>query len=81
MRKAVQALSSAKASLCLREAGEKEKESARGTMGREKIYKRLPSFLSSRRPRRASYFSITAIFIGIPSGSLYGGESGAVERK
>ena len=41
MRKAVQALSSAKASLCLREAGEKEKESARGTMGREKIYERL----------------------------------------
>ena len=41
MRKAVQALSSAKASLCLREAGEKEKESGRGTMGREKIYERL----------------------------------------
>ena len=48
------------------EAGEKEKESARGTMGRRKIYQRLSSFLSSRRPRRASYFSITAIFIVIP---------------
>ena len=33
-------------------------------MGRE----RLPSFLSSHRPPRASCFSITAIFIGIPSG-------------
>ena len=66
MRKAVQALSSAKASLCRREAGEREKESARGTMGWGKIYERLPSFLSSRRPRRASYFSITAIFILIP---------------
>ena len=29
-------LSSAEAALCRREAGEKEKESARGTMGREK---------------------------------------------
>ena len=65
MRKAVQTLSSAKASFCRREAGEREKESARGTMGRGKIYERLRSFLFSRRPGRASYFSITAIFIGI----------------
>ena len=41
MRKAVQTLSSAKASFCRREAGEREKESARGTMGRGKIYERL----------------------------------------
>ena len=66
IREAVQALSFVEASLCRMEAGEKEKESARGTMGRRKIYERLPSFLSSRRPRRASYFSITAIFIVIP---------------
>ena len=36
------ALSSAEASLCCGEAGEKEKESARGTMGRGKREERLP---------------------------------------
>ena len=81
IRKAVQALSFVEASLCRMEAGEKEKESARGTMGRRKIYERLPSFLSSLLPPRASYFSITAIYIGIPSGSLCRGESGAGESK
>ena len=47
--------------LCRRETGRPEegKESARGTVGRGK---------------RGSCFSIIAIFIGIPSGSLRGGE-------
>ena len=35
---------------------------------------RLPPFPSSHRSQRASCFSIIAIFIGIPSGSLRGGE-------
>ena len=43
-------LSSAEASLCRREAGEKEIESARGTVGRGKREKRLPSFPSSHLP-------------------------------
>ena len=36
-------------------------------------WQRLPPFLSSHCPPRAFYFSIIAIFIGIPSGSLGGG--------
>ena len=36
---------------------------------------KLPLFLSSHRPPRAFYFSIIAILIGIPSGSLCRGES------
>ena len=84
-------LSSAEASLCCREAREKEKESVRGTMGRGKREERpLPYNLcfSGRIcgfvvlakpadylvPRALSIFSIIAIFIGIPSGSLCGGE-------
>ena len=55
------------ASLCCREAGEKEKESARGTVGRGKSP--LPIV-----PRALSIFSIIAIFIGILSGSLCGAE-------
>ena len=51
------------------EAGEKERESARGTMGRGKREERL------RARRSAFYLSIIAIFIGKPSGSLCGGES------
>ena len=51
-KRAENALSSAEASLCCREAGEKEKESARDY----------------------------CYFIGIPSGSLCGGESGECER-
>ena len=56
--------------------GEK-KERERGTMGRRKREERLPPFPFSHGPPRASYFffSITGIFIGIPSGSLCGGES------
>ena len=59
-------LSSAEASLCCGEAGDKEKESARGTMGRGNREERLPPFPSSHRSPRAFYFSIIAIFIGIP---------------
>ena len=52
--------------LCRREVGEKEKESARAGRegGREK--ERLSPFSSSHRPPRAFYFSIIAIFVGIP---------------
>ena len=50
----------AEASLCCGEAGKKEKESTQG----------IPII-----PRALSTFSIIAIFIGIPSGSLCGGES------
>ena len=55
--------------MCCREAGEREKESARGAMGRGKKEERL----SVRA--RVFYFSIIAIFVGKPSGSLWGGES------
>ena len=65
-------LASAEASLYRREVGEREKESARGTMGREK--RRSQVFPSSHRPPRAFCFSVIAIFIGIPSGSLCGEE-------
>ena len=57
----IKTLSSAEASLCCGEAGEKEKESARGTMG--------------RFPARFLFLSIIDILMGIPSGSLCGGES------
>ena len=63
-------LASAEASLYRREAVEREKEDTRGTMGREK--RRREVFSSSHRPPCAFYFSIIAIFIGIPSGSLCG---------
>ena len=49
----VGALSSAEASLCCGEAGEKEKESARGTIGRGKREERFPPFPSSHLPLRA----------------------------
>ena len=63
-------LASAEDSLYRREAVEREKEDTRGTMEREKG--RSEVFSSSHRPPRAFYFSIIAIFIGIPSGSLCG---------
>ena len=65
-------LSSAEAFLCSREAGEKEKR-ARGALWEGE--RPLPPFPSSHRPPRAFYFSIIAIFIGKPSGSLCGGEN------
>ena len=50
-------LSSAEAFLCRREAGEKEKESARGMMGRGKKEERpFPTFSLFPRPSRAFYF-------------------------
>ena len=63
-------LASTEASLYRREAGERKKESARGTMGRDR--RRSEVFPSSHRPPRPFYYSIIAIFIGIPSGSLCG---------
>ena len=63
-------LASAEASLYRREAVERGKRETRRTMGREK--RRSEVFSSSHRPPRAFYFSIIAIFIGIPSGSLCG---------
>ena len=63
-------LSFTEASLCCGEAGEKEKERARGTMGRGKRRE-----ASSYRPPRAFYFfDYCHIFIRIPSGSVCGGE-------
>ena len=49
-------VSCVEASLCCGEAEEKEKDSARGTMGRGMREERLPPFSSSHRPRRAFYF-------------------------
>ena len=64
------ALSSAEASLYCGEAGEKEKESARGTMGRGKREERLPPFPSSHRSPRAFYFCRLLIFWwGYPAGA------------
>ena len=55
-------LSSAEASLCCGEAGEKEKESARGMMGRGKREKLFPAFfLFPSSPARFQFFSIIAI--------------------
>ena len=68
----------AEASLCPRKAGQRKKESARGTMGRVKrgSESSFPPFLSSHSPPRAYCFfpSSTPIFIGIPRGFLCGGE-------
>lgn len=54
-----------------RKAGERKKESARGTMGKKKrSFFPLPIV-----PRALAIFLIIAIFlIGIPNGSLWGGE-------
>ena len=49
-------LSSAEASLCRGEAGKKEKESARGIMGRGRKKSLFPPFPSSHRHPRAFYF-------------------------
>ena len=67
-------LSSAEASLCCGEAGEKEKESARGSSGRW-----MRDFPSS--PARFLFFRLfISIFIGIPSGSLCGGEGKSLKK-
>ena len=60
--------------MCCRETWEKEKESAGDQWegGREK--KRFRLFPLPIIRRALSIFTIIAIFIGIPSGSLCGGE-------
>ena len=60
-------LSSAEAPFCRRKAGERGKESAEDDGKGKKM--KLPPFPSSHRPLRSCYFSIIAIFIGIPSGA------------
>ena len=60
--------------------GERKRERA-GHDGKEKDIREAPVLSLFPSSRRASYFSITAIYIGIPSGSLCGGERGAGERK
>ena len=65
---AITTLSSAEASLCREEGGEKEKERARGTTGKGEGEER--PFPSSHRPPRIAIFRL-----GIPSGSLCGGVS------
>ena len=72
-------LSPPQRSLCVVGRLGREKKKARRTQWelgqREKRGLRLLPFFSSQRPPRAFYFSIIAILIGIPSGSLFRGES------
>ena len=67
-------LSSAESSLYRREDWREGKRNREGDDGKGRD-KKLTPFRSSHRPSRAFYFSIIAIFIGMPSGSLSGGES------
>ena len=66
-----QPLSSAEASLCCGRLGERKRERARHD-GKEEGRFPLPIV-----PRALSIFSIIAILMGIPSGSLCGGERSA----
>ena len=65
-------VSSAESSLCCGEAGEKKKRKPDGK-GKERR-EAFPPFPSSHRLPGGFYFSIIAICIGIPSGSLCRGE-------
>ena len=67
-------LSSAESSLYRSEGWREGKRNRVGDDGKGRD-KKLTPFRSSHRPSRAFYFSITAIFIGMPSESLSGGES------
>ena len=59
--------SSAEAFLCSREAVEKEKESARGTMGRGKT---APAFsLFPSYPARFLFFRLLLFLLGYPAGA------------
>ena len=66
--------SSAEVSLCCRKAGEREERRRTGIP-------RGPPFHSPHHPPRACYFSITVIFIRIPSESLRGGENNLHKMK
>ena len=73
----IEALSSADRALCVVGRLEwKKKERARGTMGREKREERpfslFPSSPPPSPPRAFNFSFIFAIFIGTPSGSLWG---------
>ena len=70
----LQPLSSVEASLCCRETGEKEKESAEERWEGEREKKGFRLFPLPIIRRALSIFTNIAIFIGIPSGSLCGGE-------
>ena len=65
-------LSSAKPSLCRRGAGEKEKESARGTMGRGKREERREAFsLFPSSPGRFLFFHLYCyFFLRYPAGAF-----------
>ena len=78
MRKAVRAaFSSVETSLCRSEAGEKEKENARQYgKGKAPVFYFFPS-----SPARLLFFNYCYFLLGYPNGSLWGGVSGAVERK
>ena len=75
-------LSSAEVSLCCWGAGEKKKKTARGEQWeggqRREAFSRLSPLPIV--PRALSIFSIIAIFIGIPSRNLCGGESWNADR-
>ena len=60
-------LSSTEAFLCSREAVEKEKESARGMMGREKTAPAFSLFPSS--PTRFLFFRLLLFLLGYPAGA------------
>ena len=60
-------LSSTEAFLCCREAVEKEKESARGMMGREKTAPAFSLFPSS--PTRFLFFRLLLFLLGYPAGA------------
>ena len=63
-------LSPAESSLYRREVWREGKRIREGDDGKGKgKEKKLPPFRSSHRPPGAFYFSVIAIFIGMPSGS------------
>ena len=77
--KTAHSLSPPQRPLCIVGRLEKGNRKRGGTMGRGK--RRSEVFPSSHRPLRAFYFSVIAIFIRIPSGSLCGEERFILSRK
>ena len=60
-----------KKKICCRGAGENEKETARGTMGRGKREERLPPFPFFHRSRALSIFRFIASIIGTEKIVIY----------